>query len=111
MRFWLMAYFGEWRRAAAMVFPLLALISFVVAFRWNAEKGNLPIWIGTLACFLFGGIAMWFSFRHGLYWPLVLAESGNQVITALLFLYVFRRFSIGVALSALGFAAWASPVL
>ena len=95
----------------SMVFPVLAVISFAVAFRWNAEKGNLPIWIGTLACILFGGIAVWLSFRHGLYWPLVLAESGNQVITALLFVFVFRRFSVGVALSAIGFAVWASPVL
>jgi signal transduction histidine kinase len=93
------------------VFPVLAFIALGVGLRWNGEKGNLPVWIGTLACLVFGGLALWFCFRHGLYWPLVLAESGNHVVAALLVLFVFRRFSPGVALSVLGFIVWAFPVL
>jgi signal transduction histidine kinase len=90
---------------------VLACISFVVGFRWNQEKGNLPIWIGMVVCLAFGGLALWFCLRHGLYAPLILAESGNHVVTALLVLFVFRRFSSGVALSVLGFVLWAFPVL
>jgi signal transduction histidine kinase len=89
----------------------LACISFVVGFRWNQEKGNLPIWIGTVLCLLFGGVALWFCFRHGLYAPLILAESGNHLVTGLLVIFVFRRFSSGVALSVLGFLLWSFPVL
>ena len=47
-----------------VVFPALASISMAVALAWNLEKGNLPIWIGTVACIVFGGLAMWFCFRH-----------------------------------------------
>jgi signal transduction histidine kinase len=90
---------------------VLAFISFVVGFRWNQEKGNLPIWVGTVVCLGFGGVALWFCLRHGLYAPLILAESGNHVVTALLVLFVFRRFSSGVGLSILGFVLWALPVL
>jgi signal transduction histidine kinase len=90
---------------------VLACISFAVGFRWNQEKGNLPIWVGTLVCLGFGGLALWFCMRHGLYAPLILAESGNHVVTALLVLFVFRRFSSGAALSILGFVLWALPVV
>jgi signal transduction histidine kinase len=93
------------------VLAVLACISFAVGFRWNTEKGNLPIWIGTVLCMLFGGIALWSCFHHGVYAPLILAESGNHLVTALLVLFVFRRFSSGVALSTLGLVLWAFPVL
>jgi signal transduction histidine kinase len=93
------------------IFPALASVSLVVGFLWNFEKGKLPVWIGTLACTVFGGFALWFCFRQGLYRPLLLAESGNHVVAALLVVYVFRRFTCGVWISFLGLAGWACPIL
>lgn len=108
--------YGVFRGAAPQgpgfwLLATLACISFAIGFRWNQEKGNLPIWIGMIICLLFGGLALWFCFAHGLYAPLILAESGNHLVTALLVLFVFRRFSSGVALSILGFVLWSLPVL
>jgi signal transduction histidine kinase len=93
------------------LFPALATVSFVIGLLWNLQKGNLPRWIGALACVSFGGFALWFCFGGGLYRPLDLAESGNHVVAALLVLFVFRRCSSGVCTSVLGLLAWACPVL
>lgn len=93
------------------VFPALALISIGVGLRWGAAKGSLPPAIGILMCVLFGGVALELYFRRGIYWPLVLAESGNHVMTALLVISVFRRVSPGVVISAVGFVVWALPIL
>jgi signal transduction histidine kinase len=93
------------------IFPALASVALLVGFLWNFEKGNLPIWIGTLLCGLFGGFALWYCLGGGLYLPLVLAESGNHVVAALLVLFVFRRFSSGVSISFLGLLGWACPLL
>jgi signal transduction histidine kinase len=92
-------------------FPALASVSLVVGFLWNLEKGNLPVWLGALICSLFGGMALWFCFGGGLYRPLVLAESGNHLVAALLVVFVFRRFTSGVWISFLGLLGWACPLL
>ena len=93
------------------LFPGLGLLSIFAGLMWARAKGNLPTWIGAVACVLFGGFALWFYFHAGLYWPLVLAESGNHVMTALLVIFVFRRFSPGVVVSVLGLMVWACPML
>jgi len=93
------------------IFPALASISLVVGLLWNFEKGSLPIWLGALACSLFGGFAMWFCIGGALHKPLVLAETGNHVVAALLVLFVFRRFSSGVSITFLGLLGWACPLL
>jgi signal transduction histidine kinase len=62
-------------------------------------------------CILFGGSALWLYFKGGVFWPLVLAESGNHVMTALLVVSVFRRVSPGVLISVLGFMVWSLPIL
>ena len=93
------------------ILPALGSVSLTVGFLWNFEKGVLPLWVGVLACSLFGGFALWFCLGRGLYQPLVLAESGNQVVAALLVLFTFRRFSSGTSISFLGLLGWACPLL
>ena len=93
------------------VFPAMGAISIVAGLLWALAKGALPPWLGTLACLGFGGLALTVYFRHGLYWPLVLAESGLHVLMALLLVSVFRRASPGVILSSLAFLVWAGPIL
>lgn len=101
---------GAPRGPAFWLFPALGVLSLLVGLRWGQAKGSLPTWIGTLVCVLFGGFAFWFYFQTGLYWPLVLADSGNHVMTALLVVFMFRRISPGVVLSVLGFLVWSLPI-
>ncbi len=94
------------------VFPCLGLMALIAELRWDhASGGSLPRWTGTVFCLLFGGCAIWLYFHGGIYWPLILAESAMRIMTALLVLSVFRRFSPGAALAALGFFVWSLPVL
>jgi len=93
------------------VFPVLVLVSLGFGVRWAYAKGTLPPSIALLACAIFGSLALRFYFRTGTYWPLILAESGNHVMTALLVISVFRRVSPGTILSVIGFLVWSLPIL
>lgn len=93
------------------VFPALGIISLATAVFWDHKKGTLPTWTGTVVSLLFGGLAFWLYFKTGLFWPLNLAEAGTYVVTAMLVISVFRRFSPGVVVSVLGFMVWAMPPL
>jgi signal transduction histidine kinase len=92
-------------------FPALGLASIAIGFLWSRTKGSMPFWVGTNACLLFGGCSLWFYFSTGLYWPLILAESGIHVVTGLLVISAFRRPSPGVVISVLGFFAWSLAIL
>jgi signal transduction histidine kinase len=94
-----------------LLFPALGLMSIIVGLFWDHAKGSTPIWMGTVICLLFGGGALWLCFQRGPYDLLVLAESGNHVIMALLVIFVFRRLSPGVFMSVLAFTVWALPTL
>ena len=96
---------------AFWTFPALAVTSVVVGLFWGNAKGSLPPMVGIGMCALFGAAAVWLYFRVGVFWPLVLAESGNHIMTALLVVSVFRRFSPGVFISVLGFTVWSLPFL
>jgi len=93
------------------IFPGLALTSLAIGLRWAVAKGTLPAPVGIVVCVVFGGIALRLYFTTGTYWPLVLAESGLHVMTALLVVSVFRRVSPGVVISVLGFLLWSMPIL
>ncbi|UWZ85650.1 ATP-binding protein [Occallatibacter riparius] len=96
---------------AFWTFPALAVISVVVGLFWGNAKGSLPPMVGIGMCAVFGAAAVWLYFKQGVFWPLVLAESGNHIMTALLVVSVFRRLSPGVAISVLGFTVWSFPFL
>jgi signal transduction histidine kinase len=94
-----------------LIFPALGLISVVVAFFWGIAKGSMPVWLGGFLCTVLGGLGLWACFALGGHWPLTLVECANHFMTALLLLFVFRRFSPGVVLSVMGFSAWSLSVL
>ena len=93
------------------VFPSLILASCLIGIAWDRSHRILPYWSGTISCLFFAGCALWFYFASGLYWPLILAESGIDFVSAMLVLAVFRRISPGVIVSCLGFVAWSLPIL
>lgn len=88
------------------LFPFLGFCSIVAGLLWGRAKGTLPVWLGLTICVVFGALAVSFYFRAGLFWPLILAESGTYLVAALLVFSVFRRVSPGVVLSFLGFIFW-----
>jgi signal transduction histidine kinase len=93
-------------RPLFLIFPALGALSLLVVCFWGAAKGSIPVWLGVAACLVLGGMAFWVCFTQGAAWALIFVESSNQLLTALLLIYVFRRFSPGVILSVLGFTAW-----
>jgi signal transduction histidine kinase len=94
-----------------LIFPLLGLISLVVACFWGVAKGSMPSWLGLSACVVIGVLAAWICIHQGTMWPLMLTECSNQFLTCLLLIFVFRRVSPGMILSVLGFFLWSLAIL
>jgi len=94
-----------------LVFPALGALALVSGFFWAVSKGNLPTWIGVGFCVVGGAFGFWIYRLAGPAYPLALVECCNHLLTALLILYTFRRFSSGLVLGMIGFMLWASPVL
>jgi signal transduction histidine kinase len=88
------------------VFPALGAISLIVACFWSAAERSMPIWLGMPACLILGALGLWVCFVKDGEWPLLFVEAAIHLMTAVLLVSVFRRFSPGVFLSGLGFVAW-----
>ena len=97
--------------ALYLVFPALGALALVSGFFWSVSEGNLPTWIGVGFCVGGGAFSFWIYHLAGPAFPLAFVECCNHVLTALLILYTFRRFSCGLVLGMVGFLLWASPVL
>ena len=96
---------------AFFLFPALCCWATVAGIFWSLAEGGIRAILGTLSCLGFGGFALWACLQSNPPLALVSAETGNHVVAALLILFVFRRLTCGVFLSALGLLAWASPIL
>ena len=88
------------------VFPVLGAISFVVAVFWGEARPVIPSWLGILFCGAMGSLTLLVCISAGAAWALTFAESSNLLMTALLLVFVFRRFSPGLVLTVMGFIAW-----
>jgi two-component system NtrC family sensor kinase len=92
-----------------LLYCLLFYSAAIVAFVWSLRKGSIPIWL-TIVAAICAGIVGIPSFSQGnVYWPLLVVESGNMLMTALLVVYTFRRLSPGLFLAVSGFFASAVP--
>ncbi|MGA2048523.1 MAG: HAMP domain-containing sensor histidine kinase [Terracidiphilus sp.] len=91
--------------------PSLGVISLVAAFFWGVARGSMPSWLGATACAVLGCTGLWLCFATNGTWPLTFVECANHFMMVLLLFFVFRRFSPGVVLSALGFLAWSLFIL
>jgi two-component system NtrC family sensor kinase len=105
-------YYGVSQNPSAplsWLYGLLALWAAAAAFVWSLQKGVVPIWL-AIAIVVFSGLVILPFFIHGnAYLPFLVVQSGNMIMTALLVVYTYRRFTPGVVLSTAGFVAWALP--
>ena len=93
------------------IFPILGILSLLAGFFWGVARGSLPTWMGVGFC-IGGGIAgLWICYTVGPVLPLTLVECCNHLLTALLVVYMFRRWSSGIILCVIGFLLWSAPVL
>jgi signal transduction histidine kinase len=92
------------------IFPALGGISLVVGFFWGIAKGGLPSWLSASLCALLGSVGFWLCLARGGTWPLSYVQCINHLLTAGMLVYFFRRFTPGLILSALGFAAWSTYI-
>jgi two-component system NtrC family sensor kinase len=105
-------YFGVSQHPSG---PLLQLYIFLAywavgaAFFWSLQKGEVPSWVAALLVTAGGLGSVPFFLAGNVYWPLLLVESGNMLMSALLVIFCFRRLSPGVFLATSGFIAWALP--
>jgi hypothetical protein len=89
-----------------LIFPALGSGSRCrLPFLGRGQREHACLAGGSL-CIVVGGAGIWTCFATGGRWPLTLVECANHFMTALLLIFVFRRFSPGVVLSVLGFSAW-----
>jgi len=93
------------------VVPALGAVAMFVALLWGAAKSKLPQWIGITYCAALGSFVLWVYFVGGITWALIAVQSANLLMTALLLVFVFRRVTPGVVLSALGFTVWSLTAL
>jgi signal transduction histidine kinase len=91
------------------IYCSLAFWAAVAAIFWGSRKAKVPRWLAitVIACALVIVVAL---FHEGdVYGPILVVESGNMIMTALLVVYTFDRLSPGVLLTIFGFLAWALP--
>jgi signal transduction histidine kinase len=87
----------------------LAGCAIVAGLAWGMQKGPFPRWLAVTIVLGAGLICVPFFLDHNVYWPLLMVESSNMLVTALLVLFVCRRVSPGTVLATTGFLAWALP--
>jgi signal transduction histidine kinase len=88
------------------MFPALGGLSLFAACAWAISHRGIPRAIPLLLCLVLGSAGLWICFRIGGAWPLTFVECAVHLTTAFLVFYVFRRFSTGTVLAALGFVGW-----
>ncbi len=93
------------------VFPALGILSVIVGLFWGIAKGSLPTWMGLGFCIVGGIVGLWIYYTVGPGLPLTLVECLNHVLMACLLIYVFRRLSLGMILSVIGFLVWSARVV
>lgn len=103
--------FGLFRGATptgstVFIIPVLGAISLFVAFLWCSVKSAMPSWLSLCYCAVLGSLVLRVCFAPGPAWALILVQCANLLMTALLLVFVIRRLSPGVVLSALGFSVW-----
>jgi two-component system NtrC family sensor kinase len=94
------------------IIDMLATVSVVaVAVHWSAQKHHLPRWFALSIALGLGGLSIYLAFIGEYDLVLRLAHSGISLMTAVLVLVIYRRWSPGVIFTAAGLLMWSSPMV
>jgi len=93
------------------LFPLLLAMSFCIGMIWGTAKGTVPEWLGVSFSGVLGCAAIFVCNLQGPARALNFVECINLLMTVVLLVFVFRRFSPGILLSVMGFTAWSLSFL
>ncbi len=87
----------------------LGYTAAAAAFVWSMQKGAIPRWLAMSVVAVGVLVCTPFVINGNVYGPLLVVESGNMVMSAMLVAFTYRRVSPGVILTTAGFLAWALP--
>jgi len=93
------------------LFPLFLGMTFSTGMIWGTAKGNVPQWLGVCFSGILGCAAIFVCNLQGPARALNFVECVNMLMTVVLLMFVFRRFSPGIFLSVMGFTAWSLSFL
>jgi signal transduction histidine kinase len=93
------------------LFPLLLGMSFSTGMIWGTAKGTVPQWLGVSFSGVLGFAAIFVCNLQGPARALNFVECVNLLMTVVLLMFVFRRFSPGISLSVMGFTIWSLSFL
>jgi two-component system, NtrC family, sensor kinase len=94
-------------RMARAVVMLCTLAAIGVAARWSLYKHLIPVWLSLLIVAIVGGGAVWLTLRHQYRMVGLLVHGGVLLMSALLFLAAFRRWTAGLVFTVGGMVIWA----
>jgi two-component system NtrC family sensor kinase len=87
------------------------IAAVVVAVHWSAQKHYLPRWFALSVALSLGGLCIYLALIGEYDLVLRLAHSGISLMTAVLVLVTYRRWSPGVIFTAAGLLIWSSPMV
>ena len=96
---------------ARTVVTLCALVAIWVAVRWSLYRHLIPAWLSLLIVAMVGGPAVWLTLRQQYLTVGSLVHSGMLLMSALLFLSAFRRWTAGLVFTVGGMVLWALPAV
>jgi two-component system, NtrC family, sensor kinase len=88
-----------------------AIAAVVVAVHWSAQKSQLLRWFTLSFVLCIGAACILLSFAGQYPVVLRLAHSAISLMTAVLVLATYRRWSAGVIFTATGLLVWSSPMV
>lgn len=78
---------------------------------WGLRKNLLPRWLTTGMPVALGAVCIWLTYEQQYSFVLFLAQSASNLMTALLFMAAYRRWSPGVLFTSAGFFLWSMPAV
>jgi len=90
---------------------LCAAAAALVATLWGLRKHLLPRWFTTALPIVLGSICIWLTYQGEYLYVFYLAQSSSNLVTALLFVAAYRRWTPGVIFTSAGFFLWSLPTL
>ena len=103
--------YPEPNQALRILLMLCTIAVVYVAIVWNARKNILPQWFTIPFSVVMGVAGLWLTYEGQYFFVLYLAQSSTNLMSALLFPGVFRRFSPGVIFASTGLFLWSSPLI